>query len=341
MSALSPGNLQSSRPIFIVGAPRSGTTLLRNMLNRHPAIAVCRETEFYHYIYRRRRAFGDLAILRNRQRLVKEYLSTQRVQRLQLDLEALEQTLLEEGVSYEALFLSLLWFYARAQGKRRCGEKTPQHALFTETLCSWYPDATVIHLLRDPRDVAASLMRMPSAPKGALGSARVWLQYNASAWRSRHRPQYLLVRYEQLVTQPEQELARVCAAIGEDYCPAMMVPNWDPTANRPWLRRAEEPVTTERMGKWRDLLTAEQVSLVEWVVGKQMRTFGYEAAGGSPTRSAIVRALGFAASDAVRRRIGEFPGVWYSVTRSPKLVKEEAAKSRFRDRSLARSTDTW
>jgi hypothetical protein len=256
-------------------------------------------------------------------------------------LEALEQTLLEEGVSYEALFLSLLWFYARAQGKRRCGEKTPQHALFTETLCSWYPDATVIHLLRDPRDVAASLMRMPSAPKGALGSARVWLQYNASAWRSRHRPQYLLVCYEQLVTQPEQELARVCAAIGEDYCPAMMVPNWDPTANRPWLRRAEEPVTTERMGKWRDLLTAEQVSLVEWVVGKQMRTFGYEAAGGSPTRSAIVRALGFAASDAVRRRIGEFPGVWYSVTRSPKLVKEEAAKSRFRDRSLARSTDTW
>lgn len=336
-----PGELQSSKPIFIVGAPRSGTTLLRNMLNRHPAIAVCRETEFYHFIYRRRRAFGSLASLTNRQRLVKEYLSTQRIRRLQLDLEILEQKLLEEGASYEAFFLSLLEFYARAHGKKRCGEKSPQHALFTETLCEWYPDATIIHLLRDPRDVAASLLRMPLAPNEALGGARVWLRYNLSAWRSRHRPQYLLVRYEELVTRPEQELARICAFIGEQYSSAMLVPNWDPTADRPWFRRAEEPVTTERLGKWREQLTADQVSLVEWVVGPNMRTLGYEAAGRAPTRAAIFRGLALAGFDSVRRRIEEFPGVWYSVTRSPKLVKEETAKNRVRNRLVTHPTDPW
>lgn len=172
-------------PIFIVGAPRSGTTLMRNMLNRHPAIAISRETEFYHYIYRRRRIFGSLSDLGNRKRLVKEYLSTQRIQRMNLDLQALEQKLLEEGVTYEALFASLLSFYARAHGKRRCGEKTPQHALFTEVLCRWYPDARIIHILRDPRDVVASLLRMPSAPNDVIGNARVWLRFNLAARRSR------------------------------------------------------------------------------------------------------------------------------------------------------------
>jgi hypothetical protein len=61
----------------------------------------------------------------------------------------------------------------------------------------------------------------------------------------RHSPQYLPVRYEQLVAVPEQELRRICAFVGEEYSPAMLMPNWDPTADRPWYRRAEEPVTTK------------------------------------------------------------------------------------------------
>jgi len=89
-----------------VGAQRSGTTLMRNMLNRHPAIAICRETEFYHYVYRRRRTFGSLDDFENRKRLVREYLATQRIQRMRLDLQALERTLLEEAITFEALFAS-------------------------------------------------------------------------------------------------------------------------------------------------------------------------------------------------------------------------------------------
>jgi len=131
-------------PIFVVGSRLSGTTLLRNMLNRHPAIGMCRETDFYHYVYKRRYRFGDLKHLRNRRRLVKQYLGTQRLQRMQLDLEALQERLLREGTSYPAFFGSLLCFYADKQEKKRCGEKTPEHALFTETLCNWYPDASII-----------------------------------------------------------------------------------------------------------------------------------------------------------------------------------------------------
>src|SRR5207247_8262315 len=118
------------------------------MLNRHPAIAIYRESDFHHYVYRRRRSFGSLGDLPNRQRLVKEYLSTGCVKRMQMDLQALEARLLEEGVGYQAFFLSLLRYFAHTQGKRRCGEKTPRHALITEALCEWYPGASIIHMVR-------------------------------------------------------------------------------------------------------------------------------------------------------------------------------------------------
>src|SRR6202034_1924131 len=87
-------------PVFIVGSPRSGTTVLRNLLNRHPSIAVCRETDYYHYVYRRRRAVGDLGNLKNRQRLVKEYLSTQPIRTMKIDLQALEEVFMDEADSY-------------------------------------------------------------------------------------------------------------------------------------------------------------------------------------------------------------------------------------------------
>lgn len=336
MSAIERWN----EPIFIVGAPRSGTTLLRNMLNRHPAIAIYRESDFDHYVYRRRRSFGNLGELRNRQRLVKEYLSTRGVRRMQMELQALEAMLIEEGVSYEAFFLSLLRCYAQAQGKRRCGEKTPRHALITEELCEWYPDASIIHLVRDPRDVVASFLQLPWSDHNVLGNAHLWLRFNLAAWRSQHRPKYLLVHYEQLVTQPEQELRRICTSIGEDYSPIMLVPNHDPTADRPWLRRAEEPVNTGRLGKWRDQLSADQVALIEWLVRPHMETFGYEPAGYSPSNLAIARGLVSAVYDAVRRRAGEFPGVWYSLTSSTLLAKEENAKERFRVRQMAAAVNT-
>jgi hypothetical protein len=328
------------KPIFIVGAPRSGTTLLRNLLNRHPAIAICRETHFSNFIYRRRRSFGNLAEARNRKRLAKEYLSIQRLQRMNMDLEALQSTLILEGVSYPAFFASLLRFYARSQGKRRCGEKTPQHALFVPTLLQWYPGACILHLVRDPRDVVASLLHMPWAPKSVIGNARLWSHFNRSVLRSQAYPRYRMIRYEQLAANPEQELSQICEFLGEEYSPAMLTPDRSLSPERPWFRRAEGPVTPQRIEKWREELTNEDVALVEWLVGSQMQELGYELAAGAPTLLARVRGLASAVFDAVRRRLGEFPGGWYYITRSTQLAKEEAAKQRYYDRRRARAAAT-
>ena len=221
------------------------------------------------------------------------YLSTEHVLKMKLDLHALRETLLREGTSYDTFFASLLRSYAQAQGKKRWGEKTPRHALMAETLCDWYPSATIIHLVRDPRDVVASLLHLPGTTNNVLGSAHLWLQCNLGARRCCDRPQYLLVRYEELVMRPEQELRRICAILGAEYSPVMLLPNRDPATVLPWYRRAEKPVTTERLGKWREELTPDQVALVEWVVGPLIEVYGYEVVGRPPRTwpSFVVRRL--------------------------------------------------
>jgi hypothetical protein len=315
--------MERKPPVFIVGSPRSGTNLLRNMFNRHPLLAICHETRFYGYVYKRRRAFGDLRDPKNRRRLVEQYLSTERIGRMGLDLARLGDKLLREGDSYRAVFTCILEWYAESMGKPRYGEKTPHHALFTETLFEWYPGAKIIHLLRDPRDVAASLKRMPWAPNAILENAGIWRLFNRAARRSRHRPGYLPVYYETLVSQPEQELTRICAHLGEAYAPEMLLPGQPVSGAYSWPKSTHGAVTTERLGKWREELTTEEVALTEWAAGELMQTLGYERAAGSPSVLAIARGVGLSAYDAVRRQVEQFPCMWYHWVQPTKIAQEE------------------
>jgi hypothetical protein len=160
-----------------------------------------------------------------------------------------------------------------------------------------------------------------------VANARTWLACNLAAWRSRHRPGYLLVRYETLVNQPELELMRICAHLDEDYDPSMLRPD-SHAVTRPRSRLAYLAVTAERLDKWREELTGEQAALVEWVVGRHMDTFEYQRAAGRPSRLEIARGLGWAAFDALRRRVVQFPGAWYYVMQPTRLTKEEFSKHR-------------
>src|SRR5579862_4212646 len=114
-------------PVFIVGAPRSGTTFLRNLLSRHPSLAICGETRFFGEIYQQRGTFGDLADIENRRRLVDQCLAMARIRRLGLDLAGLREELLQQATSYREFFTCIMRYYARSKGKERYGEKTPHH----------------------------------------------------------------------------------------------------------------------------------------------------------------------------------------------------------------------
>jgi hypothetical protein len=314
-------------PVFIVGSPRSGTTLLRNLLSRHPSIAICGETRFFAEIYKRRSAFGPLENPRNRQRLVDQYLSTARMRRLKVDLSALRQRLLDEATSYSALLAVTMRCYADFHGKERYGEKTPHHAFFTELLSDWYPGASIIHLVRDPRDVVASLQRIPWAPKSILNNAWIWVLFNRAAERSRHRPGYLRVQYEQLVASPEQELARICDHIGEEWPASLALPT-DSSAPYSWPKSARGAITRERLEKWREQLSPQDVSLVERIAGEGLENYGYQRSGPSASLAALIPALTMAGFDLVRQRIIQFPYTWFYFTQPTNLPLLEYWKYR-------------
>jgi Sulfotransferase family len=310
-------------PIFIVGAPRSGTSLLRNLLNRHPAIGLCDETHYLYYVWSRRRAFGDLADAAARRRLVDRYLATRRLRRLGIPLEDLATRLERDGTSYDAFFVTLLRFYAAVHHKRRFGEKTPQHAFFVATLCEWYPRCRILHLVRDPRDVVASLLRMPWASRNAFVNARRWLASVTAVERAGSRDNLMRVRYEQLVTDPESELRRICDFVGEEPHAGLGGGAASPPVDAWWFARAAQPVTSAHCGAWRRELTSNDVAVIEWVAAPFMRRFGYEPAEPAARVAPRLRAVAGAAVDRPREKLRQLPRMWYTWARPTQLAAEE------------------
>jgi Sulfotransferase family len=301
--------------------------MFRNLLSRHPSIAICGETRFFADVYKYRSAFGSLENPENRRRLVDQCLATARMRRLGMDSESLRPKLLEQATSYPAFFETVIRGFSEFHGKERCGEKTPHHAFHTETLSDWYPGAYIIHLVRDPRDVVASLQRMPWAPKSILNNAWIWVLFNRAVERSSHRPGYLLVQYERLVSSPQEELSRIADHIGEQW-PASLDVATGEQSEYSWPRSTRGPVTRERLQKWKTELSAQDVAIVERIVGSRLQQYGYVSNGGSASPAGLMRAAALAGYDLARQRLADLPYFWSHLTSPTNLPLQEYLKYR-------------
>jgi len=313
-------------PIFLVGSPRSGTSLLRQMMDRHPRLAICDETHFFRLMFlgRRAGAFGDLKDAANRKRLVDQYVALRPTQKLGMDCAGLAERLYREATSYPAMFAAVLNYYAESQGKPRCGEKTPRHALVVDKLCEWFPDAVIVHILRDPRDSVASRIRMPFGSPSPIINARVWLKYNLAARWAINRPGYIEVRYERLVAQPEEELTRICEFVGEKFSPSMLASEKAAVEHSSGRDRYRTPLTAGRMGQWRKELSERQVAQIEWVVGPHLESFGYAREVPAASLATIASGLGYAAFDFLRQNVPKLPAaLWHQVVKPGEIAGYE------------------
>lgn len=310
--------------IFVIGAPRSGTTLVRAMLNRHHRIALCDETYFNYWVAGRQRVFGDLSDPARRARAIDRYLETTRIRRLELDLTALREFLMVEATTYPRFLEAILVFYARSRQKTRAGEKTPQHAFIARKLLDWYPTARLVHIVRDPRDVVASMLRMPWGNHNCVLDARLWRACVAGAEECETDPRFLAVRYETLVAEPELQLRRICEFVGEQAEPGML-DGPGQTADRWWFARAQGAVEKGRVDLWKRELKPDCIAVVEWLAGDRLAKYGYEPSQPPLSKAGRSWAVIAAAAASLRRRARHLDAAYWHWMRPDQLAKEERA----------------
>jgi hypothetical protein len=173
--------------------------------------------------------------------------------------------------------------HARRAGKPRWIEKTPRHLLMTDTVRAFWPDAHIVRIVRDPRDVALSLARMPFAKESVIGNlVRIDHDDRASRERIAADPLALTLRYEDLVREPERELRRICGFIGEEYESAMLdtrVSAADVAAGHEWWKASVGgPLDASSIGRWEREMSADARRFAALHLAAHLREHDYAGA---------------------------------------------------------------
>ena len=270
----------SDPPVIVLGVRRSGTTLLRVMLDRNPELAVPDESYFVPQLANRHRGEVDpgsfVDDLRRLPTLVEWGLSPDAV-----------AGRLRKGMTPGAAIGSVFEAYAAAHGKPRWGDKTPLYMQYLPLLERLFPTALYVHLIRDGRDAAVSFLSVPEGimtagwghPREAAGFACQWATElrAARALGARVGPErYLEVRYEALVAEPAVELRHICELAALDYDDAMLgyVGQTDSARKKHQLRLNEPPRVGAR--DWRTEMAREDVTAFESIAGDLLHELGYE-----------------------------------------------------------------
>ena len=280
---------------FIVGATRSGTTLLRLMLDAHPQMAIPSESHFIPDLIKAYRLESPSA-----ERLAEVVTTHRRWGDFRLDAsELLERFRAIDPINPGDAIRAFFELYAEREGKPRWGDKTPGYVREMHRIESVLPEARFVHLIRDGRDVALSVLSMNWGPSTVPEAAFRWkkriLRAREQAPRIGH---YVEILYEDLVTNTEQTLRRVCDCIELPYDDAMLHyheraeerlrekardldrgPEKAPQRAEARMEShalATEPPDPERIGRWRTEMSPEDRAVYEELAGDLLADLGYE-----------------------------------------------------------------
>ena len=276
-----PVRPNSEGPIFVGGLDRSGKTTMRGFLVSHPNIAIPpvgsnMETYFYD-------RFGDLGEVENLTRCLEAMLAYSHVRVLEPDPDRIRREFADGPPTYARLFGLFLMHYAEREGKPRWGAQTGLLERYGDYLFSSYPGVKFIHMVRDPRDrYEASLDLWPTG-KGRAGGATARWRYSlrlAERNRTKYPDGYLLVRYEDLVTNTEEVLREVCGFVGEDFHPEMLTMSGAPERRARLVARrgvgsSPDLLSSEFIGRFRGRIPRPELAFIQLHAGRLMRRYGY------------------------------------------------------------------
>ena len=269
-------------PVFVLGVSRSGTTLLRIILDRSPGIAIPDESFFIPLLARRHRGKVD------RGRFLDDVsrLSTPAAWGLSPADVAMR---LRPGMRTGAAIAAIFEAHAANEGKPRWGDKTPMYMRHLPLLECLFPDAQYVHLIRDGRDAALSFLRMPEGsftrtwahPDTAAEFACLWRTEVAAARALGQRvgsARYLEVRYEDLVARPDRAVRGICEFASLPCEPAMLdYASAADVSEKPHQQRLLQPLTVG-VRDWRTQMAAADIGVFESIAEDLLAELGYQLA---------------------------------------------------------------
>jgi hypothetical protein len=278
--------VHSTNPyVFIVGCPRSGTTLLQRIVNAHPQIAILSESHWIPRLFEKRAGLTPEGMVSAE--LIARLLEQPEFPRLQISQEEIEGLIgNSQPMSYSSFIESLFNFYGRAQGKALVGNKTPGFVRRLPIMHELWPKARFVHLIRDGRDTYLSTVNRPLRnPKPGVfdtweedhvSTAALWWELNlqlgrqASSWLGPEL--YYEIRYESLINHPAEECGALCAFLGLPYDEAML--RFYEGQTKP---RAARPITPG-LRDWQSQMPVEDVEKFEAIAGDLLDELGYRRA---------------------------------------------------------------
>ena len=266
-------------PLIVLGVGRSGTTLLRVMLNRSSEIAIPYESFFVTPLaqrHGRRPKLDDFVDDLGRFYQLYEWgIGPEEV-----------RPRLREGMTTGEAIAAVFDVYAEHEGKPRWGDKTPLYMQHLPLLEALFPDAFWVHLVRDGRDAALSFLELPEGFAGKTWAQPRTAAQFAARWRMEIRSarrlgahvggRYLELRYEELVAEPERELRRVCEHASLTWEPGMLDHDVAPEVSAmPEHRNLARP-PTPGLRDWRNQMSREDAVAFEEVASDVLQSSGYE-----------------------------------------------------------------
>ena len=289
-------------PVFVVGCPRSGTTLLYDMLLSAGGFAVYRaESNVFNLLTPR---LGDLSVRENREKLMDAWLRSQLFRATFLDADQIRAKVLSDCGNGGDFLRIVMGEVARTQGVERWADNSPEELQYALTIKKYLPDALFIHMIRDGRDVALSLDARPHAwlrpfpwdRKESLAMTGLFWEWAVKRGRKSARQlgaDYMEVHFEELKTDAPATLARIGTFIQHDL-------DYDHIL-RVGIGSVREPNSSFKaedgspVGRWKQKISPEKLSLFEALVGPTLKELGYPLAtsgtGASRIKALRLRAL--------------------------------------------------
>lgn len=271
---------------FLVGCPRSGTTLLRAMVDAHPDVAIPGESHFIPTLARRRASYETRRGF-DLDKFLRDILADERLARWHIPEVSIGTALADAGPgSLPDAIRALFATYAAGRRKPLYADKTPGYVRALPRLARLFPEARFVHIVRDGRDVALSLREMEWASPDLATLARVWrinVEYGRRAGERLGPERYLEVRYEELVDRPETTLRTVCAFLGLPFAPTMLRYHVDaerltPSFRDPLPHAHVRLPPTKGLRHWATQMSREEVALFETIAGTALEQAGYDRA---------------------------------------------------------------